>query len=73
MVNKIKEFFESSKRILLIAKKPGKKEYWAMAKIVGIGMIVIGVIGFIVRIIMNIIGGKVWYLQLEQQLVKKEL
>ena len=29
-----------------------------MAKVVGIGMIVIGVIGFIVRIIMNIIGGK---------------
>lgn len=59
MANKLKEFFESSKRILLIAKKPGKKEYWTMAKIVGIGMIVIGVIGFIVRIIMNLISGRV--------------
>lgn len=59
MANKIKEFFESSKRILLISKKPSRKEFWSMAKIVGIGMIVIGVIGFIVRIIMNIIGGKV--------------
>ena len=59
MANKIKNFFESAKRIILISKKPSKKEYWTMAKIVGIGMIVIGVIGFIVRIIMNIIGGKV--------------
>jgi len=57
MVNKLKEFFESSKRILLIAKKPSNKEYWTMAKIVGLGMIVIGVIGFIVRLIMNLISG----------------
>lgn len=59
MANKIKDFFESAKRIILISKKPSKKEYWAMAKIVGIGMIIIGVIGFIVKIIMNIIGGKI--------------
>ena len=73
MANKFKEFLESSKRILLIAKKPSNKEFWAMAKVVGLGMIVIGVIGFIVRLIMNIISGAVWFLQLEQQLVKKEL
>ncbi len=58
MVKKIKEFFESAKRILLIAKKPTNKEYWAMAKIVGLGMVIIGLIGFIVRLIMNLISGK---------------
>lgn len=58
MANKLKEFFESSKRILLIAKKPSNKEYWAMAKIVGLGMIIIGVIGFIVKLTMNLISGK---------------
>jgi hypothetical protein len=36
-------------------------------------MVVIGVIGFIVRLIMNIISGAIWFLQLEQQLVKKGL
>lgn len=59
MVNKFKEFLESSKRILLIAKKPSNKEFWAMAKVVGLGMIVIGVLGFIIRLIMNIISGAV--------------
>lgn len=63
MANKIKEFFESAKRIILIAKKPGKKEYLAMAKVVGLGMIIIGIIGFIVRLLMNLISGKIWYLQ----------
>ncbi|MFA5746377.1 MAG: protein translocase SEC61 complex subunit gamma [archaeon] len=58
MANKLKEFFESSKRILLIAKKPSNKEYWSMAKIVGLGMIIIGVIGFIVKLTMNLISGK---------------
>ncbi len=59
MVNKFKEFLESSKRILLIAKKPSNKEFWAMAKVVGLGMVVIGVLGFIIRLIMNIISGAV--------------
>jgi len=59
MANKFKEFLESSKRILLIAKKPSNKEFWAMAKVVGLGMIVIGVLGFIIRLIMNIISGAV--------------
>jgi len=59
MANKIKEFFESSKRILLISKKPSNKEFWAMAKVVGLGMIIIGVIGFIVRLLMNLISGAV--------------
>ena len=57
MVKKIKEFFESAKRIILIAKKPSNKEYWAMAKIVGLGMIIIGAIGFIVKLIMSLISG----------------
>lgn len=57
MFKKIKDFFVSSKRILLISKKPTPKEFWSMAKVIGLGMVVIGVIGFIVRFIMNIISG----------------
>ena len=63
MIKKFKSFLASSKRILLIAKKPSGKEFWAMAKVVGLGMIVIGVIGFIVRLIMNIVSGAIWFLQ----------
>lgn len=63
MANKLKEFFESSKRILLISKKPTNKEYWGMAKIVGLGMIVIGIIGFIVKLVMSLVSGSIWFLQ----------
>ncbi|MDD3244882.1 MAG: protein translocase SEC61 complex subunit gamma [Candidatus ainarchaeum sp.] len=52
---KIKEFFISTKRILSIATKPSKKEFLTMSKVVGLGMVVIGVIGFVVKIIMNLI------------------
>ncbi|MFH0906177.1 MAG: protein translocase SEC61 complex subunit gamma [archaeon] len=55
VLKKIKNFFESSRRIIQISKKPSKKEYWVMAKVVGIGMILIGVIGFIVKLLMGLI------------------
>jgi len=53
----ISNFFESSKRILQISEKPTSKEFWVMAKVVGIGMIVIGVIGFIIKLIINLLSG----------------
>lgn len=57
MIKRIKSFFESSKRILLISKKPSNKEYWTMAKVVGLGMVFIGVVGFIVKLLMSLISG----------------
>jgi len=57
MLKKLKSFFESAKRILLIAKKPSNKEFWAMAKVVGLGMVVIGVIGFIIKLIIDTMSG----------------
>jgi protein transport protein SEC61 subunit gamma and related proteins len=56
-MSKLSNFIKSSKRIFLISKKPSSKEYWTMAKIVGIGMIVIGVIGYLIRLMMNVISG----------------
>ena len=58
-MKKIKDFFASSKRIFLIAKKPTGKEYWTMAKVVGLGMVVIGVIGYLVKLILGLISGNV--------------
>lgn len=52
---KIKEFFAASKRILSISTKPSKKEFWTMSKVIGLGMIIIGVIGFVVRLIMDLV------------------
>jgi len=45
-------FFENTKRVFLVAKKPTKKEYWDLVKVVGLGIIVIGSIGFLINLIM---------------------
>lgn len=47
----IKEKIEEYKRILLVAKKPTTYEFKTILKITGIGTIIIGVIGFIIKII----------------------
>jgi protein transport protein SEC61 subunit gamma and related proteins len=52
---KIKEFLISSKRILSISTKPSKKEFWTMSKVIGLGMVIIGIIGFLVKLIMEFI------------------
>jgi protein transport protein SEC61 subunit gamma-like protein len=45
---KIGSFLESSKRILIVSKKPSSEEFWQISKITGIGIILIAVIGFVV-------------------------
>ena len=54
-MSKINKFLQSSRRILSISQKPGKKEFWLMSKIIGIGIILIGVIGFLIKVIFNFI------------------
>ena len=51
----ILNFIKQCKRVLHVAKKPDKEEYTNVAKITGLGIIIIGVIGFVVKIIMNLI------------------
>jgi protein transport protein SEC61 subunit gamma and related proteins len=58
-MSKLNDFFKSSKRIFLIAKKPTNKEFWTMAKIIGLGMVIIGLIGFIVKLIFSLISGNI--------------
>jgi len=54
MVNiDIKGFLEDTKRIFTISKKPTKEEFLAMLKVVGIGIIIIGIIGYLVSLLFN--------------------
>ncbi|PIU21956.1 MAG: protein translocase SEC61 complex subunit gamma [Candidatus Diapherotrites archaeon CG08_land_8_20_14_0_20_30_16] len=46
-------FWENTKRVFLVAKKPTGKEYWNLAKVVGLGIILIGVLGFLIMLIMT--------------------
>jgi len=50
---KITAFIEDSKRIFTISKKPSKEEFFAMLKATGIGIILIGIIGYIISFVFN--------------------
>ncbi|WP_297512670.1 protein translocase SEC61 complex subunit gamma [Thermococcus sp.] len=56
-VEKIKTFLSESKRVLLVTRKPGMKEFKLAVKITGIGMILIGLIGMLIRMVGYFITG----------------
>jgi protein transport protein SEC61 subunit gamma and related proteins len=43
------------KRIWRLLKKPTKEEFWSISKISGIGIGLVGIVGFLVALIMNLI------------------
>jgi len=47
----IQAFIQSSARIFNVSRKPDWPEYSVMAKVTGLGIIIIGIIGFIVKLI----------------------
>ncbi len=50
------QFIDDSKRIFLVSKKPTMDEYKRMALIVAIGMILIGILAFIVYLAFALTG-----------------
>ena len=54
-MGKISEFIESSKRILIVSKKPSWAEYKVIAKITALGMIFIAVIGFAIAMVFRLL------------------
>lgn len=49
-------FIKLNQRVLQVAKRPDREEYYNVARITGLGIIVIGVIGFIISIIAQFAG-----------------
>ena len=47
-------FVKNSKRILKIANKPDRKEYWLVFKICGIGLVVLGVLSYVIQLIFSV-------------------
>ncbi len=47
---KIKDFIRECKRVLIVTKKPTKEEFKTIVKVSGLGIMIIGVIGFIIQI-----------------------
>jgi protein transport protein SEC61 subunit gamma-like protein len=48
---KVKTFYQQCVRVFKITKKPTKEEYKAIMKVSGLGILLIGFIGFIIHVI----------------------
>lgn len=51
MLRKVFNFIKESKRVFKITKKPQALEFKSIVKVTGIGILIIGLIGFIIHII----------------------
>jgi protein transport protein SEC61 subunit gamma-like protein len=51
----VKEKLGTYTRVLRLARKPDTKEYTQVAKITGLGILVIGLVGFIIKMISQLI------------------
>lgn len=55
MANIFAKYYKNSKRLLFRStRRPSKKEYWATARITAIGLLAIGLIGWLVNIIITV-------------------
>lgn len=56
-VEKLKKFTGDAKRVLIVAKKPSKEEFLSALKITSLGIITIGIVGFITFLIFHFLVG----------------
>ncbi len=53
----VRKFISQCSRVLKVTKKPNKKEYSTVAKVTGFGILIFGILGFIIFLIIQIISG----------------
>ena len=54
---RVKTFWANSKRVMKMARKPTVKEMRLILRITGLGVVVIGAVGFVVKLIIGLIIG----------------
>jgi protein transport protein SEC61 subunit gamma-like protein len=54
VLERLRSFITECGRVLRVARKPSKHEYWTIAKVAGIGILIIGLVGFILHIVDNL-------------------
>ncbi len=57
MVRKIKETLEEYRRVIRVAVKPTKEEFVASAKIIALGVTILGIIGFMIHMTLLLLRG----------------
>ena len=50
------KFVKDSKRVLIVSRKPDAQEYRELAKVSAIGVVIIGVMGFVIVLLGSLIG-----------------
>jgi protein transport protein SEC61 subunit gamma and related proteins len=55
MWTRFKSFVKECVRVFKITKKPTKEEYKTISKVAGIGILIIGLLGFIVHIVKTLV------------------
>ena len=55
MWTRIKSFFRECVRVFKITKKPTKEEYKTISKVAGLGILIIGLMGFLVHLVKNLL------------------
>ncbi|MFT4304868.1 MAG: protein translocase SEC61 complex subunit gamma [Candidatus Woesearchaeota archaeon] len=50
-LTKLKRFYKECIRVLKVTKKPTNTEFQTITKVTGLGMLVIGLIGFLIQLI----------------------
>jgi len=50
-LSKVSEFIASSRRVLVIARKPNWNEYQTMAKVTGLGILVVAVLAYLIYLL----------------------
>jgi protein transport protein SEC61 subunit gamma-like protein len=56
-MGKIRNYLSECRRVLKLTKKPDRNEFKMIVKVTGIGLLAIGLIGFIVSMIKQLIIG----------------
>jgi protein translocase SEC61 complex gamma subunit len=54
----VRSFLSSARRLLRLATKPGRSELWLSIKICFLGTALVGIIGFIIKLIATTITGR---------------
>lgn len=52
----IRDFVESSRRLLRVTSRPDRTEIWLLVKISFLGVAIIGAVGFMIRILFLFVG-----------------
>jgi protein transport protein SEC61 subunit gamma and related proteins len=52
-MNKVKPFLQKCRRVWHTLKKPTKEEFIQVTKVSAIGILILGVLGFLISLIMN--------------------